>query len=123
MTSITEQRSEKVRVGHLISLDAASAPFSSTVMKTLKYPLLALILPEAGYSKIMAPVLSGGLSNIDICRSMARSLVYNSTMNKGLGIKIDRIYYIGDNIRPRNAQLYMKKGIYWQAVKNIYILC
>ena len=53
------------------------------VLKTLEYPILALTLTEAECSKIMAPVRTGGLSNIGICRSMARSLVYGPTKIKG----------------------------------------
>ena len=55
-------------------------------MKTLEYPLLALTLSEAECGSIMAPVLSGGLPNIGVCRSMARSLVYAPLKYQGLDI-------------------------------------
>ena len=85
MRWIADEWSEKVRVGHLTKFDAWTA-FNTTVMKTLEYSLLTLTLTETECSKIMAPVISGVLSNMGICRSMARSLVYGPTKNQGLGI-------------------------------------
>ena len=85
MRRIAEEWADKVRVGHLTRFDAWTA-FNTTVMKTLEYPLLALTLTEEECNSIMAPVISGGLSNMGICRAMARSLVYGPLKNQGLGI-------------------------------------
>lgn len=80
MIRIVDEWSEKVRVGHLGRFDTWTA-FNTTVMKTLEYILFALMLTEEVCSKIMAPVLSRELSNMGICRLMARSLVYGPTKN------------------------------------------
>lgn len=48
--------------------------------------LLVLTLTEAECNTIMVPVLSEGLSNMGVFRSMARLLVYGPTKNQGLGI-------------------------------------
>ena len=85
MRRIAEEWSDKVRVGHLTRFDAWTA-FNTTVMKTLEYPLLALTLTQEEYNSVMAPVISGGLSNMGICKAMARSLVYGPVKNQGLGI-------------------------------------
>lgn len=53
-------------------------------METLEYPFLTLTLTEA--ECIMAPVLSGGLSNMGFCRSMASALVYGPIQNQELDI-------------------------------------
>lgn len=76
---------EKVMVDHMTRFDAWTA-FNSTVRKTLEYPQLPLALTEAAYNTMMAQVLSGGLLNMGICRSMARALVYGPTKIQGLGI-------------------------------------
>ena len=85
MQKVAEQWSKKVRVGHITRVDAWTA-FTSTVMKTLEYPLLALTLSESECGAIMSPVLSEGLPKMGICRSMARSLVHAPTKFQGLGI-------------------------------------
>lgn len=72
-------------MGHLTIFDDWT-DFNTTVTKTSEYPLLALTLTEEECSKIMALVLSGGLSNMGICRSMARFLLCGPTKNQGLGI-------------------------------------
>ena len=72
---VADERYDKVRVGHLTRFDAWTA-FNTTIMKSLEYPLLALTLTDNECTKIMAPVLKGGLPNMGICRMMARSLVY-----------------------------------------------
>ena len=85
MRRVAEEWYEKVRVGHLTRYDAWTA-LHTTIMKKLDYPLIALTLTEAECNGIMAPVLSGGLSQIGICQSMARALVYAPTKYQGLGI-------------------------------------
>ena len=85
MRRVAEVWYDQIRVGHLSRYDAWSA-LQSTVMKTLEYPLLALTLTEAECSTIMAPVLTGGLPNIGVSRSMARSLVYAPLKYQGLDI-------------------------------------
>lgn len=52
----------------------------------LEHPLLALIFIKAECSTILAPTLSGEEPNMDVCRPMARFLVYRSTKKHGLGI-------------------------------------
>ena len=80
---------EQVRVGHLSRFDAWTA-LQSTVMKTLQYPLLATTLTGKECNHIMAPILTGGLTQIGICRSMARQLVYAPLKYQGLAI--DNLY-------------------------------
>jgi len=85
MREVAEKWNEKVRVGHLTRYDAWLA-LQSTVMKKLEYPLLALTLSENECTKIMAPILTGGLPKIGVSRSMARSLVYAPIKYQGLAI-------------------------------------
>lgn len=85
MQRVADEWYEKVRVGHLTRFDAQTA-FNSTIMKSLDYPLLALTLTNDDCTRIMAPVLKVGLSNMGIYRAMARSLVYAPIKYQGIGI-------------------------------------
>ena len=53
-------------------------------MKTLQYLLLALTVDEEECTKIMSPILTGGLPKIGITRSMAHALVYAPLKYQGL---------------------------------------
>ena len=47
-----------------------------TVMKTLKYPLVALTLTEEECNYIMAPIVKGGLPRAGIYRNIPWEVIY-----------------------------------------------
>ena len=85
MRKIAETWYDKVRTGHLTRGDAWTA-LTTTILKTLEYPLLASTLTQKECSYIMAPVLQGGLSKMGVCKTMPRVLVYGPIKYTGLGI-------------------------------------
>lgn len=56
MRRVTDEWYEKVRVGHLTQLDAWTI-FNTTIMKSLEYPLLTLMLTNEDCTTTIAPVL------------------------------------------------------------------
>ena len=85
MRNIAERWYDQIRAGHLNRYDAWMA-LTTTVMKTLEYPLLASTLTEKECTSIMAPILTGGLPKMGVSRSMARDLVYAPLKYQGLSI-------------------------------------
>ena len=85
LRDVAENWKEKIRVGHLIHNDAWTA-LTTTVMKSLEYPLLATTLTEQECSYIMAPILEGGLPLSGICRNFSRAVVYGPIKHLGLGL-------------------------------------
>ena len=75
LRKVADEWREKVRVGALAKKDAWLA-LTSTVMKSLEYPLLTSTLTQADCTYIMAPILDGGMVKAGICRNMARALVH-----------------------------------------------
>jgi hypothetical protein len=59
---------------------------TSTIWKTLSYPLPAINLSKRQCENIMAPVLQYGLPALGICRSFPRKLVFAPTKYMGLGL-------------------------------------
>lgn len=89
MRKVVNEWYEYFRVGHLSRFDTWTA-FTIAIMRILEYPLLALTLIESNCTYIMAPVLSGVLSDMGICRTMARTLMYAPL--KHHGICINKLY-------------------------------
>ena len=85
LRGVAEEWRDKVRTGALTRKDAWIA-LTSTVMKSLEYPLLATTLTKEDCKYIMAPILEGGLSRAGICRNMARALVHGPKKYKGLDL-------------------------------------
>ena len=59
---------------------------SHTIMKTIKYPLMATTFNEADLTSILSPALQGGLPKSGIQRLLPRALVHGSLAAQGLGI-------------------------------------
>jgi len=53
----------------------------------MEYLLAALTLTEAECTYIMAPILTGGLNAIGLCKSLPRTVVYAPIKFQGLGLK------------------------------------
>jgi hypothetical protein len=59
---------------------------TSTIWKSLEYPLNANTLSKAQCEGIMAPALTVGLNGLGICRNLPRKLVYGPVEKQGLGL-------------------------------------
>ena len=80
MRKIAEELYKKVRAGHLTRYNTWTI-LNYTILKTLKYLLLALTLTEEECIKIMAPILTSALPNIGTYISSPRKLVYGTIKN------------------------------------------
>ena len=81
----TQVWGSQVETGHL-DRETAWAALTTTIMKTIEYPLLALTLSEDECTHIMAPVLMQGLSKSGINRTMKRDIVYAPLKAQGFGL-------------------------------------
>ena len=71
--------------GHIPAREAWQC-VSSTITKTLEYPLPALSLSRKDCQQIMKPVKDAGLSQASVCHTFPLDLVYGSTDLMGLGM-------------------------------------
>jgi hypothetical protein len=85
LRSVAEEWWDKARAGHL-SRSAAWLNLTTTVLKTLQYPLAATKFTEKQCTAIMAPVLEAGLPTSGICRTFPRDLVYGPLKYQGLAL-------------------------------------
>jgi len=86
LRGLAEDWREKIRTGHLSKHDAWMA-LMTRIMRTMEYPLLALTLTKDQCTHIMAPILSGGLNAIGLCKYLPRIVVYAPIKFQGLGLK------------------------------------
>ena len=77
---------EKVRCGKLRRNEAWQA-LTTTVFKTIEYPLPATTLTMQQCEDIISPILQIGLPTSGICRNISRQVAFSSTKYKGLGLK------------------------------------
>ena len=85
LRKVAERWGDKVSVGAITKKDAWTA-LTTTVMKTLEYPLLATTLTQDDCTDIMAPILHDGLPKAGICRTLARAMVYGPKQYKELAL-------------------------------------
>jgi len=83
---LAEDWREKIQMGHLSKHDAWMA-LTTRIMHTMEYPLPALTLTKAQCMYIMAPILTGGLNAIGLCKYLPRIVVYAPIKFQGLGLK------------------------------------
>ena len=76
---------DNIKAGALPSHEAWQC-VTSTIMKTLTYPLPALTLTEAECTHIFAPVCTAGLNHSNINRKYPTDLVFGSKELLGLGL-------------------------------------
>jgi hypothetical protein len=103
LRSVAEEWGDKARTGHL-PRPAAWLNLTTSVLKTLQYPLPATTFTEKECTAIMAPILAAGLPTSGICRNFPRALVYGSLKKS----------------RPRTSNMVLGKGRVWSADCNIY---
>lgn len=70
-----------------ISRSEAWLAITSTIWKTLTYPLLAIKLSKEQCKEIMEPILTYGLPAIGVCRNFPRSMVFAPTKYMDLGLQ------------------------------------
>jgi hypothetical protein len=78
--------SDAMRTG-TIRWDKAWLAVSSTIMRSLAYPLPALSLSQGQWEAIMAPILKYCLPAMGICRNFPWALVFSSPTYFGLGFQ------------------------------------
>jgi hypothetical protein len=86
MKELSQQWADKMQTGR-ISRDEVRLAISSTIWRTLIYPLPSFNLTKAQCEEIMAPILHYGLPAMGICRSFPRKIVFAPTKYMGLGFK------------------------------------
>ena len=98
MASELKYLAEKVRVW-VSNIKAGCLPpheifdsISTTILKTIEYPLLALSLTRAECTKLVAPIFATALPKSKICRNFPRALLYGS--KDVLGLDIPDIYIL-----------------------------
>ena len=72
---------------------------TTTIMKSIQYPLPATTLTVKQCSSIMAPLLAQGLSGIGVVRTLPRVIVYGPVRLQGLGIPCLFTYQMVDHIQ------------------------
>jgi hypothetical protein len=77
---------DQMRSG-IIRKEEAWLALTSTIWRTLCYPLNATNLSLAQCEAIMSPVLRYALPAMGVCRTFPRALVFSSTQYMGLGIR------------------------------------
>jgi hypothetical protein len=70
-----------------ISPEAAWYSLTSSIMKTIEYPLLATSMSQKDISFIMAPILLSALPRAKICRYLSRDILYSLPMHHGMGLQ------------------------------------
>jgi Reverse transcriptase (RNA-dependent DNA polymerase) len=76
---------DRVRTGFIRERDAWYA-LSTTIMKSLEYPLLATTLTRNQLDSIMRPILRIGLPRSGICQKISRKVAFSSLDFQGLGL-------------------------------------
>jgi hypothetical protein len=84
MIDTAQKWADNMRTGR-ISRDEAWLAITSTIWRTLAYPLPSLNLTKPQCEDIMAPILRYGLPAMGICRTFPRKMVFAPTKYMGLG--------------------------------------
>jgi hypothetical protein len=107
-----------------ISRSEAWLAITSTIWKTLTYPLLAIKLSKEQCKEIMAPILTYGLPAIGVCRNFPRSMVFAPTKYMDLGLQylstIQEIEHLKDIIQHTFHSTTMGK-LYCTSLELLYI--
>jgi hypothetical protein len=77
---------DNMRTGHIAKKDVWLS-LTSTIWRTLCYPLSAVNLMKKQCDKLMSPLLNYALPALGVCRTFPRDLVFAPTKYMGLGIK------------------------------------
>ena len=85
MSEKVQKWCNNIKTGHLPAREAWQC-ISTTIMKTLQYPLPALTLTKKECRKLTSPIHEIGLPQSRICRKFPKDLVYGSTDTLGLGL-------------------------------------
>ena len=91
MRKLTENWADQFRTGKLSRPEAWLA-LTTTIWKTLEYPLNALTLTKEECEYVMAPAISSGLNGAGICRNLPKALRHGPTSYQGL--ELPHIYTI-----------------------------
>jgi len=83
MRKLTEEWADHLRTGKLKRHEAWLA-LTTTIWKTLEYPLNALTLSKEECDYIMAPAIKSGLNGAGICRHLPKALRHGPTSHQGL---------------------------------------
>jgi|NOAtaT_7_FD_contig_31_6199193_length_1090_multi_5_in_0_out_0_1 hypothetical protein len=86
MCNAADLWADQMRTGKVSRVDAWLS-FSSTIYRTLVYPLPALNLTKEQCYYIVKPILTYLLPAIGVCRNFSRKLVFCPLKFLGLGIK------------------------------------
>ena len=86
LTNLAVQWADGMRTGR-ISRDEAWLAVSTTIWRSLSYPLAAMRLSKDQWEVIMAPVLRYCLPAMGICRNLSRQLTFSNLSFFGLGFK------------------------------------
>jgi hypothetical protein len=86
MLTLATDWADKMRTGRLSKADAWLG-ITSTIMRTLAYPLSALNLNKAQYNDIIRPILMYGLPAMGICHNFSRGIVFAPKLYRGIGLK------------------------------------
>jgi hypothetical protein len=77
---------DNMRTGRIARKDVWLS-LTSTIWRTLCYPLSAVNLTKKQYDDLMSPLLNYALPALGVCRTFPRALVFAPTKHMGLGIK------------------------------------
>ena len=104
LRSKSEVWKDHVQAGHIDRKEAWQA-ISTTIMKTIQYPLPALTLTKEECKHITAPILEAGLPKSAVCRNYPRAVLYGPKKEGGMGLwdpydfqGIERISYLQQHL-------------------------
>jgi hypothetical protein len=81
----TDDFAECMRTGFLSKNDAWYA-ITTTIMKTLEYPMTATTIRKKDWECIMIPVLAAGLPRAGLARTFPRDILFGPTTVQGFGM-------------------------------------
>ena len=104
LRSKSEIWKEQIQSGH-IDNKAAWQAISTTIMKSIQYPLPALTLTRKECAHIIAPILEIGLPKASICRNFPRAVLFGPKKEGGMGLwdpynfqGLERISYLQEHL-------------------------
>lgn len=86
MVDVGKTWGQQLRSGHVRRTDSWIA-LTTTILKTLEYPLLATTLSDKECDAILRPVLRAALPSSGLVFSFPRSILYGTTKAGGLGLR------------------------------------
>ena len=110
---------EQVRCGALQRLEAWQA-LTTTIFKTIEYPLPSTTLSLKQCDEIVRPILKIGLPRSGICRNISRQVAFSSIKYKGLGLHHP---YMTQGIQKLLVLLDEPKGLTHDLVQFSLDLC